>query len=109
VFEKSLAFVIEQLAPASAVLFERGMPYVITQKCVGTCASACVDVCPADCIHGDGLQMFIDPDECISCGACVDECPVSAIVHLDDAEPDDRERNAGFFARRGNEPTARGV
>ncbi len=28
------------------------MAYVITQKCIGTCDTACVDVCPCDCIRG---------------------------------------------------------
>ena len=95
------------------------MAYVITQKCVGTCDSACVDVCPCDCILGPvpldqlrqvpasergkqfpGIQMFIDPDDCIDCGACVAECPVEAI-YLDDDVPkehqEDIERNAKFF------------
>src|ERR1700751_2715523 len=97
------------------------MAYVITQKCVGTCDTACVDVCPCDCIVGPvaldqlrqvpgsergkrfpGIQMFIGPDECIDCAACLDECPVTAI-YLDDpvpAEPrGDIERNAAFFRR----------
>ena len=27
------------------------MAYVITEPCIGTKDSACVDVCPVDCIH----------------------------------------------------------
>jgi ferredoxin len=100
------------------------MAYVITKKCIGTCDTACVDVCPCDCIIGPvrleelrqvpavergqrfpGLQMFIDPDECIDCGACVAECPVAAI-YLDDEVPeadrDDIGRNAAWF--RGGSP-----
>jgi len=95
-----------------------GMTYVITQKCVGTCDTACVDVCPCDCIVGPvpldqlravpprergrafpGVQMFIDPDECIDCGACIAVCPVDAIVADSDASADDLERNARFFTR----------
>jgi len=94
------------------------MTFVITQKCVGTCDTACVDVCPVDCIIGPipleelrgvpaaergtrfpGIQMFIDPDECIHCGACLDECPVAAICADDDAPPEDLSRNAKFFQR----------
>jgi ferredoxin len=88
------------------------MAYVITQKCVGTCDTACVDVCPCDCIIGPvprdelrggklpGVQMFIDPDECIDCGACIAECPVAAIELDRDAPPADVERNAAFFRSR---------
>ncbi len=38
-------------------------------------------MCPVDCIHGsdDGEQLFIDPEVCIDCGACVSACPVEAI------------------------------
>lgn len=30
------------------------------------------------------MAYFINPDECTSCGACVDECPVEAISEGDD-------------------------
>ncbi len=77
------------------------MAYVITQKCVGVCDTACVDVCPCDCIAGPpGVQMFINADDCIDCGACVAECPVVAIVHEADADGEDAARNARFFAVR---------
>ena len=29
-------------------------------------------------------QLFINPDECIDCGACVPVCPVTAIFALED-------------------------
>jgi len=29
-------------------------------------------------------MLVIDPDECIDCGACVDECPVTAIFPEED-------------------------
>jgi NAD-dependent dihydropyrimidine dehydrogenase PreA subunit len=82
------------------------MTYVITQACAGTCNTGCLDVCPVDCIvgplardamRGGPLQMFIDPDECIECNACVSECPVDAIVLDTDADPADIGRNAAFF------------
>ena len=28
------------------------MTYIICEPCVGTCDTACVEVCPVDCIHG---------------------------------------------------------
>lgn len=54
--------------------------------------TACVDACPVDCIHPKKdevdyeavTQLYIDPIECIDCGACVPVCPVSAIFSLDD-------------------------
>ena len=77
------------------------MAYVITEPCIGVCDTSCVKVCPVACIHGPksereleqinkrpeakktaalrGLQMYIDPEACIDCAACVPECPVNAI------------------------------
>jgi NAD-dependent dihydropyrimidine dehydrogenase PreA subunit len=58
------------------------MPHTITEPCIGVKDTACVDVCPVDCIYGKGedLEMlFIHPEECIDCGLCVDACPVQAI------------------------------
>ena len=59
------------------------MTYIIAQPCIDVKDKACVDVCPVDCIHPvdgeDVEQLFIDPDECIDCGACEPECPVEAI------------------------------
>ena len=41
---------------------------------------ACVSECPVNVIsEGDGIYV-IDADGCIDCGACVDCCPTSAIV-----------------------------
>ena len=78
------------------------MTYIIVEPCVSTCDTACVDVCPVDCIHGpfdkegaaaevhekgfnpEGLQLYIDPEECIDCMACEPECPVEAIFSEDE-------------------------
>ena len=60
------------------------MPYVITEACVGTKDKACVDVCPVDCIYEGEQQLYIHPDECIDCGACEPECPVTAIFPEED-------------------------
>jgi NAD-dependent dihydropyrimidine dehydrogenase PreA subunit len=86
------------------------MAYVIAEPCIGTKDRACVDACPVDCIHpkadepgGDTAeQLFIDPVECIDCGACVPVCPVSAIYAGDDL-PEKwatyLEKNATHFGR----------
>jgi NAD-dependent dihydropyrimidine dehydrogenase PreA subunit len=71
------------------------MTYVITEPCIGVKDASCVDVCPVDCIHPgpsepefeSATQLYIDPDECIDCGACEPECPVTAIF-AEDAVPD---------------------
>ena len=34
--------------------------------------------------YADAELLYIDPVECIDCGACVPVCPVSAIFALDD-------------------------
>ena len=62
------------------------MTYVITEPCIGVKDASCVEVCPVDCIHSDDAapQYYIDPDECIDCGACEPECPVTAIFPEED-------------------------
>lgn len=68
------------------------MAYVIAEPCIGTKDTACVDVCPVDCIHprkdepafANETQLYIHPTECIDCGACVPVCPVTAIFALED-------------------------
>lgn len=55
------------------------MAFVVTEPCVGCKYTDCVVVCPMDCFYGDDRQLYIDPDDCIDCGACAPECPVSAL------------------------------
>lgn len=62
------------------------MPYVIAEPCIDVKDRSCVDVCPVDCIYEVDRMLVINPDECIDCGACEPECPVSAIFP-DDALP----------------------
>ena len=89
---------------------ELEMAYVIAEPCIGTKDTACVDACPVDCIHpkkdengySDAQQLFIDPVECIDCGACVPVCPVSAIYAGDDLPEkwsNFQETNAAHFGR----------
>jgi ferredoxin len=63
------------------------MTYVIVETCVGVKDRACVDVCPVDCIYEGEDQLYIHPDECIDCGACEPECPVTAIFPEEDVPP----------------------
>lgn len=55
------------------------MTFVVTDNCQRCRFTDCVAVCPVDCFHGDAEMLYIDPNECIDCGACVPECPVEAI------------------------------
>ena len=41
-------------------------------------------MCPVDCIYEGPDQLYIHPDECIDCGACEPECPVTAIFVEED-------------------------
>ena len=100
----------------------RSMAFVITEPCVGTCDTACVEACPVDCIWGPlpveeiravpeaerrerfgKIQLHIDPTVCICCGACEPECPVSAIFD-EDRIPERYKHfvsiNARFFEER---------
>lgn len=76
------------------------MTYVITEPCIDVKDRSCVDVCPVDCIHEGPEQLYIDPEECIDCGACEPECPVEAIFP-EDAVPQKWEsyiaKNKAFF------------
>lgn len=84
------------------------MTYVINDDCVTVKNAGCVGVCPVDCIHPTPdepefetvEQLYIHPQECIDCGACVEECPVDAILR-DDEMPGELDdviaRNAAYF------------
>lgn len=95
-------------------------PYVITSPCLDTVDKACVEVCPVQCIyelvdgqligrdadgdvanvakphpdlqhlHGDRM-LYINPDECTSCDACMPVCPVDAIFPADKVPEADAE------------------
>jgi ferredoxin len=67
------------------------MTFVVTDNCQRCRFTDCVAVCPVDCFHGDAEMLYIDPNECIDCGACVPECPVEAI--FDETQvPDDKKQ-----------------
>lgn len=60
------------------------MAFVVTEPCIKCKYTDCVDVCPVACFHEGATMLAIDPEECIDCGVCVDECPVSAIFSEDE-------------------------
>jgi NAD-dependent dihydropyrimidine dehydrogenase PreA subunit len=70
------------------------MAYVITSPCIDVQDQSCVEVCPVDCIYfdeGEDRMLYINPDECIDCGACEPACPVSAIFAEDDVPDAEKE------------------
>ncbi|MCL1907068.1 MAG: ferredoxin family protein [Propionibacteriaceae bacterium] len=80
------------------------MTYVIAAPCVDVKDKACVEECPVDCIYEGARTLYINPDECVDCGACEPVCPTSAIFYEDDLPAeylDYAEINAGFFADLG--------
>lgn len=101
------------------------MSYIIGNLCVDVCDTACASVCPVDCINGPiytdrrgeeidgmsevdkkGLQLYINPEECILCGACIPECPVDAIYESEEdtisAEGDEESihKNYEFYGQK---------
>jgi NAD-dependent dihydropyrimidine dehydrogenase PreA subunit len=86
------------------------MVHVIAQPCIGVKDTACVVVCPVDCIHPtqdepnfeSAEMLHIDPDTCIGCGICVDECPARAIFAAEDVPAEWNsfiERNASYYRK----------
>jgi len=66
------------------------MTTIVTENCKGCRFTDCVAVCPVACFHYDDEMLYIDPDVCIDCSACIPECPVEAIYEEDDI-PDGQE------------------
>lgn len=87
------------------------MAHIIGKNCIDVKDTACVLVCPVDCIHPTKQeadfesvkQLFIDPVTCIDCGLCVDECPVKAIFPENDLPADEAEfiqKNAEYYQNK---------
>ena len=76
------------------------MTYVIGSACIDVMDKSCVAECPADCIYEGARSMYINPDECVDCGACRIACRVAAIAYesdLDENELPYMADNAAFF------------
>jgi ferredoxin len=78
------------------------MTFVVTEPCIKCKYTECVATCPVDCFHEGSNMLAIDPNECIDCGACEPECPVSAIYALADV-PAKWQEFIGLNARFGSE------
>ncbi|HVL91687.1 MAG TPA: ferredoxin [Actinomycetota bacterium] len=60
------------------------MTYTIAEPCIDVKDKACIEECPVDCIYEGPRMLYIQPDECVDCGACEPACPVEAIFYEDD-------------------------
>jgi NAD-dependent dihydropyrimidine dehydrogenase PreA subunit len=76
------------------------MAFVIGPACVDVMDRSCIQQCPVDCIYVGERMAYVNPEECIDCGACEPVCPAEAIMSEDQVPPEDRvfaEENARFF------------
>src|SRR5215472_13457892 len=55
------------------------MPYFIAAPCIDVMDKSCIEECPVDCIYEGERKLYINPQECIDCGACEPACPETAI------------------------------
>ncbi|KAA0092046.1 (4Fe-4S)-binding protein [Mycolicibacterium sp. P1-18] len=79
------------------------MAYVIGANCIDELDRSCIEVCPVDCIYIGERRSYINPSECIDCGACEVECPVDAVfvdrkARKDPALAEFVEDSVAFFA-----------
>jgi ferredoxin len=79
--------------------------YVIALPCVDVKDKSCIEECPVDCIYEGDRMLYIQPDECVDCGACEPVCPVEAIYYEDDVPSqwsEFKEVNSEFFDELGS-------
>lgn len=76
------------------------MAFVIGSACIDVSDRSCIEVCPVDCIYEGNRKLYIQPAECIDCGACEPVCPVTAIASADEVPEADAifiDDNLRFF------------
>lgn len=78
------------------------MTTIVTDNCKNCRFTDCVTVCPVSCFHYDEQMLYIDPDTCIDCSACIPECPVQAIYEYDDL-PEDKRKWVDINAEKSSE------
>ena len=67
------------------------MAYITTRLCKDCKDTACMTVCPVECFYEIKEPteempdiLYIHPEECIDCDACLPECPWDAIYKEED-------------------------
>jgi ferredoxin len=80
--------------------------YTISEPCIDVKDKSCIEECPVDCIYEGDRMLYIQPDECVDCGACEPVCPVEAIFSEDDVPARWKEFTAASaaFLPEGEEP-----
>lgn len=78
------------------------MTYIVTSLCLRDLG--CIEVCPVECMvpgspESEWPLIYIDPDTCIDCGACVPECPFEAIFPEDEV-PEAFEATGGEYVSK---------
>jgi NAD-dependent dihydropyrimidine dehydrogenase PreA subunit len=76
------------------------MAFFIGADCVDVRDRSCVEECPVDCIYEGSRKLYIQPAECIDCGACEAVCPVNAIssdMRMSEEERRWHDDNGAFF------------
>ena len=87
------------------------MAYTVAEPCVNCKYTDCVTVCPVECFYEADNILYIHPDECIDCGACEPECPVTAIFAEEDVPSEwasYTRKNYAYFEGGKNREVARG-
>lgn len=88
------------------------MTFVIAEPCIDVMDKSCIEECPVDCIYEGARKLYIQPDECIDCGACAPVCPMEAIypdTHVPEKWSFYRDEASGFFTELGSPGGSRKV
>ena len=80
------------------------MTHIITSLCVRD--RGCIEVCPVECMvpgfpKEEWPWIYIDPDTCIDCGACVPECPYAAIFPEDEVPAAYTAKGGEYISKKG--------
>ena len=56
--------------------------YLVTSACQACLARPCMMNCAKKAIHIEGHRAHINPDLCVNCGLCMQNCPYHAIIKV---------------------------
>ena len=84
------------------------MAHVIVDTCEKD--MLCIDSCPSNAIHPlkeegeweSASQLYINPEECMDCGACISTCPTNSIYLAEEVPAGKEEfvaKNAAYYGK----------